>query len=120
MGQSLDAWSWRMADALGKDQGVCDLIHTAFIPVLYNPPSSGSAATLCQQVLGLSAGASGWPACMCCPMAGRWRHPLFPHARRRRRSGLATILVQIAETWIDSPPSLVMGADATGRAAHGA
>ena len=85
MGQSLDAWSWRMADALAKDQEVCDLIHTAFIPVYLNPREySGAAALLpagagpeCwrQWLAGLYVFAARWPAI--------WRHPLFPHARRR-------------------------------------
>ena len=114
MGQSLDAWSWRMADALAADNDVCDLIHTAFIPVYVNPREHSGAAALCQQVLGLSAGASGWPACMFLLPDGRpfGAIPYSPMRDADRRSGLATVLVQIAETWIDSSTSLVMGADA--------
>ena len=95
-----------MADALAADAEICDLIHTAFISVHLDPRVHSGAAALGQQVLGLSVGASGWPACLFLLPNGRpfGAIPYSPMRDRDRRRGLATVLVQIAEPGSIHPP----------------
>lgn len=113
-GQGLDAWSWRMADALAADDEICELIRTAFVAVWVDAEVASGPAALCQQVLALSAQASGWPAALFLLPDGRpfGAIPYAPMRDSQRRSGLATVLVQVAEAWHEERDSLSAGASA--------
>ncbi|TVR42741.1 MAG: thioredoxin domain-containing protein [Planctomycetota bacterium] len=111
-GQSLDAWSWRMADALASDAELISLIGETCSLVCAEVASLPGPAQLCQQVLALSANAQGWPALLVLLPDGRpvGAMPYAPMRDAQRRRGVASVLLQVVSTWAEEPAALMSAA----------
>lgn len=107
-GTACDQWSAALAAELIADGEACTVITELFVPVVAEVLADPALCVRVQQVLALTADAVGWPACIICLPDGRpvgataWR----PVRDRDRRQGLLTMLLAIAEAWVERPTDL--------------
>jgi uncharacterized protein YyaL (SSP411 family) len=103
VGDALDAWTASWLNALRADRELAGLLDQAFVPVAAERADHPGLAALAQQVLALSADASGVP-CLLVLLPGGPPRPLgaVPYGPLRDsegRKGLARVLLEVAEAW---------------------
>lgn len=107
-GAATDHWSVALAAELIADHEACQVIDQLFVPVVAETLEDPALCARLQQALAVTADAVGWPACVVCLPDGRpvgataWR----PVRDRDRRQGLLTMLLTVAEAWVDRPTDL--------------
>jgi uncharacterized protein YyaL (SSP411 family) len=105
----LDHYSARWQRERDNDADLLALIEAAFVPVAVDRTRHPALAARAQEVLGLTAGAAGWPAVALFTPDGHaiGATPYGPLRDADKRRGLVRVLVAFSEMWVEEREALL-------------